>query len=106
MEMEFSFKGEVWHWRGPSPFHFVSVPKEFSDEIAEVAPRISYGWGAIAVEVTTGETTWTTAIFPKDGLYLVPLRDKIRAAEEIEVGDEVPVSLKLLAEPPHRSKRA
>ena len=22
------FSGEVWHWRGPAPYHFVTVPDE------------------------------------------------------------------------------
>ena len=26
--MELEFSGVVWHWRGPSPYHFVSVPDE------------------------------------------------------------------------------
>jgi len=93
--MEFAFEGEVWHWRGPSPFHFVSVPEHFSQEIAEQAPRISYGWGAIAAEVRCGQTTWTTAIFPKNGLYIVPLKDKVRAAEGIEIGDVIEVELRV-----------
>jgi hypothetical protein len=24
--VELEFSGEVWFWRGPSPFHFVTVP--------------------------------------------------------------------------------
>jgi hypothetical protein len=102
--MEFAFEAEVWHWRGPSPFHFVSVPEEFSAEIAEIAPRISYGWGAIAAEVRSGVTTWTTAIFPKNGLYALPIKDKVRAAEGIEIGDVIPIELTVLEEPPSRRR--
>lgn len=102
--MEFDFEGEVWHWRGPSPFHFVSVPEPYSSEIAEEAPRISYGWGAIAVEVTCGQTTWTTAIFPKNGAYIVPLKDKVRAAEAIEIGDVIRLRIGL-GQPPERRAR-
>lgn len=95
MELNFSFEGEVWHWRGPAPFHFVSIPTEFSAQIAEEAPRLSYGWGAIAIEATCGQTQWTTAIFPKDGLYIVPLKDKVRKAEEIELGEVVHLSIRI-----------
>ena len=103
--MEFSFAGEVWHWRGPSPFHFVSVPEEMSTEIAEEAPRLSYGWGAIAAEVSSGGSIWTTAIFPKDGVYIVPLKRSVREAEGIEPGDVVPIALRVLDEPPRRNPR-
>lgn len=83
------FSGEVWHWRGPSPFHFVTVPPEESAEIADEASALSYGWGMIPVTVTIGSTTWTTSLFPKDGGYIVPLKDAVRRAEGIEVGDVV-----------------
>lgn len=106
MELEFRFAGEVWHWRGPSPFHFVSVPEPFSSEIADESPRISYGWGAIAAEVRCGNTSWTTAIFPKNGLYIVPLKDKVRSAEGIEIGDVVTIELTVLAEPPRRARES
>ena len=26
--MNLEFTGEIWHWRGPSPFHFITVPEE------------------------------------------------------------------------------
>ncbi len=29
-ELDFAFTGEVWHWRGPSPYYFVTVPDEES----------------------------------------------------------------------------
>ena len=49
-----------------------------------VASRdVSYGWGVIPVTVRIGATTWTTSLFPKGGGYLVPLKDRVRAAEGI-----------------------
>ena len=27
-EFEVEFSADVWYWRGPSPFHFVTVPAE------------------------------------------------------------------------------
>lgn len=97
--MRFAFEGEVWHWRGPSPFHFVSVPEPQSAQIAEEASELSYGWGAIPAEVVCGSTTFTTAIFPKNGLYIVPLKDKVRLAEQIEIGDVVRLELRLGGSP-------
>jgi hypothetical protein len=91
--VDLSFSGEVWHWRGPAPYHFVTVPDAESDQLAMVAPMVSYGWGMVPVAVRLGRTHWTTALWPKDGGYVVPLKDAVRRAEQVEVGDVVSVDL-------------
>ena len=93
--MELEFSGEVWFWRGPSPFHFVTVPPDESAELQALAAQVTYGWGMVPVEVGIGSTTWTTSLFPKNGGYVVPLKDRIRQAEGIDVGDTVTVRLAL-----------
>jgi hypothetical protein len=87
------FTGDVWFWRGPAPFHFVTVPEDESDELQAAAAFVSYGWGMIPVEVRIGSTRWTTSLWPKDGGYVVPLKDLVRNAEGIDVGDTVAVRL-------------
>jgi hypothetical protein len=87
--MDLEFAGEIWHWRGPSPYHFVTVPDDDCRALEAVAPMVSYGWGMIPVGARIGETSWTTSLFPKDGRYVVPLKDKVRAEEALEVGDTV-----------------
>lgn len=91
--MQLSFSGEIWYWRGPSPFHFVSVPPEESDQIHAVSALVTYGWGVIPVTARIGDTTWTTSLFPKDRAYLVPVKASVRHAELLELGDEVHVTL-------------
>ena len=91
--MEFEFSGEIWHWRGPSPYHFVTVPDDDCDQIGAVSARVSYGWGVIPVGVRIGDTEFTTSLFPKDGGYVVPIKDAVRRAEELEVGDTVTIGL-------------
>ena len=91
--MDLGFSGEVWSWRGPAPYHFVTVPEPESAEIRAVSSLVSYGWGVIPVELRIGATTWTTSLFPKDGGYVVPLKDVVRAAEGIAVGDTVTIRL-------------
>jgi hypothetical protein len=91
--MEMEFFGEVWEWRGPSPFFFVSVPAEESAELEALSSLVTYGWGMIPVEVTIGFTRWTTSLFPKDGRYVVPLKSAIRTAQGIGIGDTVNVRL-------------
>lgn len=91
--MELTFSGEVWFWRGPSPFHFVTVPDDECVALRDAAALVTYGWGMIPVAVRVGGTDWTTSLFPKDGRYLVPLKDKVRKAEEIDVGDTITIRL-------------
>jgi hypothetical protein len=91
--VDLEFSGEVWFWRGPSPYHFVTVPEDESAELQEMAAAVTYGWGMIPVAVRIGETRWTTSLFPKDGGYVVPLKDKVRKAEEIDVGETVTLLL-------------
>jgi hypothetical protein len=87
------FTGEVWFWRGPAPFHFVTVPEEHCGGLKSVASLVTYGWGMIPVTVRIGQTTWKTYLTPKDGRYIVPLKAAVRKAEKIDVGDEVSVAL-------------
>ena len=90
--MDVEFSGEVFEWRGPAPFYYVAVPDDESADILEASPMLTYGWGVIPVRVRIGETEWETSLFPKDGRYLVPLKDAVRSAEDIECGDVVAVS--------------
>ena len=91
--MELEFSGELWFWRGPSPYHFVTVPDEESAELQAASALVTYGWGMIPVAARIGGTGWTTSLFPKDGGYVVPVKDLVRNAEGLEVGDQVTVRL-------------
>jgi Domain of unknown function (DUF1905) len=93
--MDLEFSGEIIHWRGPAPFHFVTVPDEESAAIEAVASMVTYGWGAIPVEARIGRTDFKTSLFPKGELYLVPIKNAVRLAENLELGDEVTVQLRL-----------
>jgi hypothetical protein len=47
----------------------------------------------IPVRARIGATEWQTSLFPKDGLYVVPLKDAVRRAEGLDEGDTVTVRL-------------
>lgn len=85
--------GEVWHWRGPSPYYFLTVPDEQSAHLRAVAAAVTYGWGMIPVRAAVGRTEWATSLFPKDGRYVVPLKDAVRDAEGLDDGDTVTVQI-------------
>jgi hypothetical protein len=56
---------------------------------------VTYGWGMIPAEVQIGKTKWKTAMFPKNGSYVVPIKDMVRKAEKLEEGSEVTLRLKI-----------
>ena len=91
--MEIKIRGELIYWRGPAPFHFVPISNAQSAKIKALAPRLTYGWGVIPVTCTIGGTTFTTSLFPKDGGYLVPIKNAVRTAERIDLGDPVTLLL-------------
>jgi hypothetical protein len=91
--LDLEFSGELWYWRGPSPYHFITVPDEESVGLRAVSKVVSYGWGMIPVRVRIGASVWNTSLFPKDGRYVVPVKDVIRKAEGLTVGDTVAVEL-------------
>lgn len=91
--MNLEFSGDIFTWRGPAPFYFVAVPADESDVIKDISELVTYGWGVIPVQVRIGQTTWRTSLFPKDDLYLVPIKASVRKAERLEEGDVVDVRL-------------
>jgi hypothetical protein len=91
--MHLEFAGDIWEWRGPSPYYFVTVPDEESLHLHELSTVVTYGWGMIPVRARIGGTEWGTSLFPKDGLYVLPVKDAVREAEGLDEGDSVTVRL-------------
>jgi hypothetical protein len=93
--LDLEFGGELWYWRGPAPFHFITVPDEACVGLRAMSAVVSYGWGMIPVRVRIGASVWDTSLFPKDGRYVVPVKDVVRKAEGLAVGDPITVQLSL-----------
>jgi hypothetical protein len=89
----FAFEGELIAWRGPAPYHFVALPRAEAAAIKAVARAVTYGWGMIPVRARIGRTIFETALWAKDGGYVLPIRDHVRLAEDLRLGDEVAVEL-------------
>lgn len=76
----------------PAPFYFVRIPEEESADIKFAAKGLEY-WGQVPVVVRIRETEFTTALFPRDGRYLVPLKDVVRRSAGVEVDQVLTVGL-------------
>jgi len=93
--MNIEFDGDIWYWRGPSPFYFITVPPDQADALKTIAAVVTYGWGMIPVQAGIGRSTWKTSLFPKDGSYIVPIKAAIRQREKLKDGDRVTVRLEV-----------
>lgn len=97
MKKTYSFKSKVWLYPGMAGWHFVTLPKTIANDINYHFAHRKKGWGSLRVQVTIGNTTWTTSIFPdkKSDSYLLPLKAEIRKKEAIAADDSVDFSLVL-----------
>jgi hypothetical protein len=91
------FTATTIEWRGPSPFFFAPVPAEQAEEVRHAAKVASYGWGVIPVRAKVGGVAFTTSLFPKDGTYLVPLKDAVRRQAAVTAGDLIDVEIVIAA---------
>ncbi|CAB4962119.1 unannotated protein [freshwater metagenome] len=90
--MEIEFSGEVVEWRGPAPFHFVRLPLDAADLVDEVKAEVVC-WGVVPVRARIGDTGFTTSMFPREETWFLPVKDAVRRAEGVGLGDVVDVRL-------------
>jgi hypothetical protein len=95
--MTLEFEEVAISWRGPAPFVFVPVPADLSAEIRAISAFVTYGWGVIPVKAQIGGTEYATSLFPKNGIYLVPVKTIVQKAENVKVGDLVQVRLAVIS---------
>ncbi len=95
----YEFRAPLWPWTSRRDlWTFVTLPEDAADEIAAVTDTMARGFGAVRVEARIGSVTWRTSIFPQStgGSYVLPVKRSVREANDLEVGDEVPVRLEVL----------
>ena len=93
--MEWVFTGQVIEWRGPAPYLFVPMKRDDSEDVKQLARGVAY-WGQVPVVVVIGATEFTTAMWPKDGRYLVPIKLAVQRSERIHRGDRVRVRVRIV----------
>jgi hypothetical protein len=93
--MIIEFEGEIWFWRGPAPWYFVTVPPQECRDLKAISGSVTYGWGMIPAHVRIGKSAWNTSLWPKDGSFIVPIKTTIRKAEKLDEGDTVTIRLEV-----------
>jgi Domain of unknown function (DUF1905) len=101
--MDSRFSAELWEWRGPAPYYWLTVPEDSCAYVRAEAPEATYGWGAIPVRVRVGATEWETSLLPRNGGYVLPVRKVVRERECFGDGDTVTVDLSVA---PRSGRRA
>ena len=90
--MQLTFTGRVIEWRGPAPYYFVPLPPDEADLVEEVKAEVAY-WGVVPVRARIGDTECTTSMFPREETWFLPVKDAVRRAERIDLGEVVDVRL-------------
>jgi hypothetical protein len=95
---QFEFDAELWLHDGEAAWHFVTVPRDVSDEIDARSAGQRRGFGSVRVRVTVGEYSWSTSVFPdtRRQAYILPVKKEVRRREHLSAGDQVSVTLELL----------
>ncbi len=96
--MEFTFKAELWEYDGKGAWHFITVPKDISDDIREIHTGPKRGFGSKRAEVTVGKSTWKTSVFPggDDDTYVLPVKKSVRASEGLADGESAEYTITLI----------
>ena len=98
MKPSYEFAAEVWRYNGKDPWIFITVPREYAQDIKLLTSGLTNkGFGTIKVDAMICETIWQTSIFPdkKSGSYMMPLKKEIRQKLDIQPGDNVQVQITL-----------
>jgi hypothetical protein len=88
----------LWIWTSENgSWHFLSIPKDRSDEIRAHCLAEMRGFKSARVEATINGVSWRTSVFPmKTGGYFLPVKKEVRRKAGIAAGDEVTVAMDLL----------
>jgi hypothetical protein len=93
----------VWSTEKYGDMGYVRIEGDAAEAIAayELVRRLELGrrrgFGSVKVEVTVGDSRWSTSVFPqKEGGWFLPVKKAICRAEDLGAGDEVGVRLELV----------
>lgn len=98
-----TFTADLFEWRGPAPFYWFALPEDVCDQVRAQAAHATYGWGAIPVCVRIGATRWETSLLPRDGGYVLPVKQAVRTRERFGEGNTVTVAMSVA---PRRGRAA
>lgn len=95
--IDYTFDADLWRYPGKASWHFLTLPKDVSDEIKVVTSDNRNGFGSVRVKVTIKDTAWETSIFPdnKSGCFFLPVKKQVREKCDLESGDLIKIKIQL-----------
>jgi len=96
--MKLKFKAKLWEWRSKGSWHFITVPKEYWEDIKTITADGRRGFGSVKIEATIGKSTWKTSIFPdtKHRAFVLPVKKEIRSKNNLSDGHSLKVTIEIL----------
>lgn len=93
--IKYEFVAKPWQHSSPGGWYFVSLPTELSKEIRENLKWQEEGWGRLKATAKIKDIEWETVIWfdTKMGLYLLPLKAKVREKVKLQIGENIKVSV-------------
>lgn len=94
----FAFTATLWEYDGAAAWYFLSLPHDLADAVADASDERRAGFGSVRVEVTIGDSTWRTSLFPdaRRATYVLPVKRAVRTAERLIDGASADVRLRLI----------
>lgn len=94
-KLRFQFEGEVWIYTNPGAQYFVSLPIVMSADILDLVGQSLNPWGTVPLDVTIGEFTWASSMFPRKErkCYDLPLNAKVRKRIGLQAGHIISVTI-------------
>lgn len=94
-DLNFTFSTDLWQYSGKGGWHFITVPKDASEQIKFFAHSAKVGFGSVRVNAKINDVEWKTSLFPdaKSGCYYLPVNAKVRKTAKLTKGDELSIRI-------------
>jgi hypothetical protein len=94
-KINYTFSTKMWQHPSPGGWHFVSLPKEMSEEIRENLKWQEEGWGRMKAYGSIGDVKWETAIWfdTKLNTYVLPIKADIRKKTNLKISQLLEMSI-------------
>ena len=94
-KIKYQFSSKLWKHSSEGGWFFITVPKNYSEEIRNNLKWQEEGWGRMKATAQVNGSSWDTAIWfdKKHNTYLLPLKADIRKKAGLQLGDRVEVTI-------------
>ncbi len=94
-KIKYECSAEIWKHSAQGGWYFVTLPKEYSEEIRANLQWQEEGWGRMKATAQIGEQKWQTTIWydTKHQSYILPIKSEIRKKEKLELNQRIAFSV-------------